>query len=270
MILKSGNPAADPMPFTMKTLVLLFFVLTTSLFSQISTARPPDAGKGFNLQGERWSYHDGDFQMTGILLKPAGNGPFPAVLISHGLGGTAQSFGLTKAREMVRWGLVCIAPDYTHARGGGDRDQFGARPENIRRARTCLEILRSLPYVDPQRLAAYGHSMGGFVTIGLAAAEPLKAAAISGSGIAPQAGFAAPAPDVAEKVRTPFLMLHGGDDTTVRPAQSDEFKQILDRQRVPNDRLIADGQGHPIDQTMRDEVFRLIRDWFIKQGVLKA
>jgi hypothetical protein len=38
---------------------------------------------------------------------------------------------------------------------------------------------------------------------------------------------------------------------------------------VPNDRLIADGQGHPIDQTMRDEVFKLIREWFVKQGVLK-
>lgn len=227
--------------------------------------------KGFQLDGERWTYRDGDFVMDGILMKPEGKGPFPAVLISHGMGGHAQGFGGRKAREMVQWGLVCIAPNYTHAgMAGGDRTQFGASAENLRRAKTCLDILRSMPEVDGSRLAAYGHSMGGFVTIGLAAAEPglLKAAAITGSGISPQEGHAAPSMQAAEKIRTPFLMLHGTNDTTVRPEQSAALKQALDQSKVPNDRLIADGQGHPIDQTMSGEVFRLVREWFSKQGVL--
>ncbi|MFO1482990.1 MAG: hypothetical protein U1F71_06435 [Verrucomicrobiaceae bacterium] len=42
----------------------------------------------------------------------------------------------------------------------------------------------------------------------------------------------------------------------------------FDASQVPNDRLVADEQGHAIDQTMRDEVFKLIREWFTKQGVL--
>ncbi len=226
---------------------------------------------GFQLDGERWTYRDGDFSMEGILLKPEGKGPFPAVLISHGLGGNAQSFGMMKAREMVKWGLVCIAPNYTHTGQGGDRAQFGASAQNIRRASTCLDILRTLPEVDSTRLAAYGHSMGGFVTIGLASAkvDAVKAAAITGSGISPQAGYAAPSTDAAAKIRTPFLMLHGSNDTTVRPEQSAALKRVLDGNKVINDRLVADGQGHPIDQTMRDEVFKLIREWFTKQGVLK-
>ncbi|WP_395744289.1 prolyl oligopeptidase family serine peptidase [Prosthecobacter sp.] len=228
--------------------------------------------KGFQLEGERWTYRDGDFTMDGILMKPAGKGPFPAVLISHGMGGNAQGFGGMKAREMVQWGMVCIAPNYTHAgAAGGDRAQFGASAENIRRAQTCLAILRSMPEVDATRLAAYGHSMGGFVTIVLAATAPegLKAAAITSSGISPQEGYAAPSTAAAEKIRVPFLMLHGGNDTTVRPDQSAALKQVLDRNKVANDRLVADGQGHPIDQTMRDEVFRLVREWFEKQKVLK-
>lgn len=226
---------------------------------------------GFQLDGERWTYRDGDFSMEGILVKPEGKGPFPAVLISHGLGGNAQSFGMMKAREMVQWGLVCMAPNYTHTGQGGDRAQFGASAENILRASTCLDILRRLPEVDATRLAAYGHSMGGFVTIGLASAkvDSVKAAAITGSGISPQEGYAAPSAKAAEKIRTPFLMLHGANDNVVRPEQSASLKQVLDENKVPNDRLIADGQGHPIDQTMRDEVFRLIREWFQKQGVLK-
>lgn len=235
---------------------------------------------GLELNGERWTYRDGELEMSGILLKPPGKGPFPAVLISHGLGGAAQSFGLMKAREMVQWGMVCIAPDYTHnaraageqrAKGSRDMGGFGASAENLRRAKTCIELLKQMPVVDGTRIAAYGHSMGGFVTIGLAASEPalLKACAITGSGVAPQDGYPAPSEAVAARIRTPFLMLHGAQDTTVRPSQSEALKRILDRNKVPNDRLVADDQGHPIDQTMRDEVFRLVREWFGTQGVLK-
>lgn len=250
-------------------------------FAFCISARAADLPGEFSLKGDHWTYVDGEFAMSGILLKPAGKGPHPVVLISHGLGGTAESFGMMKAREMVKWGMVCIAPDYTHSaksmRGApgekssarGPMSNVGASPENIRRAQTCLDLLKAMPEVDATRLAAYGHSMGGFVTIGLAAAgAPLKAAAITGSGVAPAAGAAAPSAVTAEKIRIPFLMLHGGNDTTVRPDQSLALKQVLDRNHVPNHRLIADGQGHPVDQTMRDEVFARIREWFTKNGVL--
>jgi acetyl esterase/lipase len=239
-------------------------------------AAPPTTAvpnvKGLQLNGERWTYRDGNFAMSGILLKPEGKGPFPAVLISHGLGGNAESFGRNKAREMVGWGMVCIAPDYTHAGAAADRAQFGASEENIKRARTCLEILRGMPEVDAKRIAAYGHSMGGFVTIGLAGAgvDSLKATAISGSGLAPRTGFPAPSPDVADKIRIPFLILHGSKDTTVRPEQSASLKEILDRNKVPNERVVYEGEGHPIDQSKRAEVFARLRQWFTVQGVLPA
>jgi dienelactone hydrolase len=226
------------------------------------------------------------------------------VLISHGLGGSAESFGLNKAREMVKWGYVCIAPDYTHSAkflggqrpgagragpaggapkagagkaGGGPAANpqfatYGASQENLRRARVCLELVSQMPEVDAQRLVAYGHSMGGFVTIGLAAAAPelLKASAITGSGIAPREGFPAPSAAQAEHVRTPFLILHGSVDTVVRPQQSADFKAILDRNRVPNQRTVFEGEGHPIDQTKRDEVFAAVRAWFEKHGARGA
>ncbi len=236
------------------------------------------AVKGFHLEGERWTYRDGDFAMDGILLKPEGKGPFPAVLISHGYGGNAQSFGMQKAREMVRWNCICIAPNYTHAVQSGAQRGYppprdaGASAENIRRAKTCVDIMLGMADVDGKRIAAYGHSMGGFVTIGFTASAPelIKAAAITGSGVAPQDGYPAPSAAAAEKIRTPFLILHGSADNTVRPAQSESLKQILDHNKVPNERRVFENESHPIDQTKREEIFRQIREWFSRHGVLKS
>jgi dipeptidyl aminopeptidase/acylaminoacyl peptidase len=55
----------------------------------------------------------------------------------------------------------------------------------------------------------------------------------------------------------------------VRPAQSELLKQVLDRNHVPNERHLFEGQGHPIDQTNRDEVFQRMRAWFSRHGLLK-
>lgn len=226
---------------------------------------------GFKLDGERWTYKDDAVTMEGILLKPQGDGPFPAILISHGKGGSAQGFGLPKAKEMARWGFVCIAPNYTHAGKDGVKGSDGASDENLRRAARCLDILESFPSVDKMRLAAYGHSMGGFVTIGLAGTAPdrLRAIGITGSGISPKAGFPAPPPELAGKVRAPCLILHGSKDSTVRPEQSQQLKDLLDKNKVAAERVVFDGEGHPIDQTKREEVYKLLQDWYTKHGVLK-
>jgi acetyl esterase/lipase len=268
-------------------------VLTREDFAESTSAAsstpPVTDARGFQLDGQRWTYRDGDFAMSGILLKPEGQGPFPAVLISHGLGGSAESFGLNKAREMVKWGFVCVAPDYTHTRtarsngpkadksepasprGGTHPPDYGASTENIRRARTCLELVSKMPEVDAKRLFAYGHSMGGFVTIGLAASAPdlLQAAAITGSGIAPREGFPAPSAASAEKIRTPFLMLHGSADAVVRPQQSVALKAVLDLHGVPNQRRVLENAGHPIDQSHREEVFAEVKGWFAEHGAQK-
>lgn len=256
----------------MRTILFLALLLVSSLH----------AADGLQLEGERWTYREGDREMTGILVKPEGTGPFPAVLISHGRGGSAGSFGMQKAREMVSWGFICIAPDYTHAgpamggkgkgpavKGAAPAGDLGASAENLRRAKTCLDLLEKMPEVDPKRLAAYGHSMGGFVTIGLAATEPerLKAAAITGSGVSPREGFPAPAVSAVATIRTPFLILHGDADPVVRPDQSAAFAEALKAAGVEHERILYPGEGHPIDQSKREDVFTAVRDWFAKFGV---
>jgi predicted esterase len=112
--------------------------------------------------------------------------------------------------------------------------------------------------------------MGGFVTIGLAAREPqrLRAAAISGSGIAPRRGFAAPPVDDVARIKTPLIIFHGDQDTTVRPAQSLALQEALQASGVANERVVFEGVGHPVDQQRASDVFRLMQMWFHRHGVL--
>jgi dienelactone hydrolase len=231
---------------------------------------------GFTLAGENWTYDPGDggAVITGILSKPSTNSRLPAVLISHGKGGTASGFSLPKARVMTNWGLVCIGPNYTHAGSGSTPDDEGYSPENSRRARACFTILRSLAYVDTNRLAAYGNSMGAFLVAGLCgeAASPLRAAAITAGGTSgtSDTGFASPAVQEVQGIVAPFLMLHGTADTTVPPAQSATLQSILASNGVPNSRVLFDGVGHNLHNDRSNEVYALIRDWFTQWGVLAA
>src|SRR6185503_8645133 len=77
--------------------------------------------------------------LQGVLLKPRGRGPFPAVVLSHPAGSTAQSYGRDLGAVMRTWGLVCIATNYTHAHGfapgaPGRVLEQGASPTNTFRA----------------------------------------------------------------------------------------------------------------------------------------
>jgi dipeptidyl aminopeptidase/acylaminoacyl peptidase len=238
-------------------------VVVVCLFP-VSVARA-DNLKGFKLDGEKFTFEEGKLSFHGILVKPEGKGPFPAVLISHGLGGNAEQFGRQKARDFVKWGFVCIAPDYTHANGKGDRKDFGASAENILRAKKCLDILQSLPEVDGKRLCAYGNSMGAFLTIGLAAEESrLVAAAITAGGISPVAGNPAPSKDQAAKIKTPFCILHGTKDTTVPPERSEMLEDVLKKNKVVCERHLFEGIGHDLHSAKATEVNAKIEAWFRK------
>lgn len=222
---------------------------------------------GLTIEDQSWQLERDGVVTRGIVLKPDGDGPFPAVIISHGLGGNAQRFALPKARELVKRGFVCIATDYTHSQGrNGDRQTFGASAENIRRGRVCVEVLRSLPYVDAMRVYAYGNSMGAFLTIALAAEMPqqITAAAITAGGLSDRDGFSAPTAETAVKIESPFLILHGTTDTTVRPAQSAALEKVLAQQNVVHKRQLFDAVGHNLHQIKSAEVLDLITEWFNK------
>ena len=243
---------------------------------------------GFELVGDpassagaTWTYRattDGVvYDLRGILFKPSGQGPFPAVVLSHGGNQNALTM-VGPATEMVTWGLVGIATNYTHATdtgaplgSPGAAGERGANQSNIQRARKVLEILSSLGYVDMNRVAAFGISNGGFVTTATLATYPsaFRVAAHAAAGVAdPVTGEppSGPSASLAAGVRTPYSLHHGDPDTT-NPLSSDQrFAAILEANGVPHELWVYPGAGH-VGFIQSPTFYTRIRNWYAKYGL---
>ncbi|HEY6168042.1 MAG TPA: dienelactone hydrolase family protein, partial [Verrucomicrobiae bacterium] len=172
------------------------------------------------------------------------------------------------------WGFVCIGPNYTHTNSGSTPDDEGYSPENSRRARRAIEVLAATPGGDTNRLALFGHSMGGFLTAGLAGeiTTQVRAGCLVASGTSGTSLTNIASPAVQEVVGTtaPFLMFHETLDPTVTNTQSSNFAAILTSNGVPNKRLLYQGTNHNMaDSTVkRADIYAVMRAWFTQYGVL--
>src|SRR5207302_1671668 len=99
--------------------------------------------------GATWTFRgtvDGvAYDLSGVLMKPPGPGPFPAAILSHGFEGNAAFFARVLGSTMVEWGLVIIAPNYTHASGvpmgaPGGASEPGASRANVLRAHMAYNL----------------------------------------------------------------------------------------------------------------------------------
>lgn len=211
----------------------------------------------------------------GFLLKPKGQGPFPAVIGNHAGMVSADGFVRNVGRAIVRRGFVIIGCDLGHKGRFRNWKGPGASDKNVQRVLTALAILKTLPYVDQDRIAMYGHSMGGFCTLGVLArdaAKDIRVAAISGAGIhAPQRrggsrnlGRAAPDAKQARRIRTPLIMIHADNDRTVPLSRAQALKKILDKNKVPNELVLLKGVGHRGSAAGRPKNLAAILEFFEK------
>ena len=96
---------------------------------------------------------------------------------------------LAYGRELAQRGYVVIAPDYLNM--GDYRYDFrkggyvSATMKGIFNHMRCVDLLQSLDQVDPDRIAAIGHSLGGHNSIFLAAFDPRIKAVVSSCGWTP-------------------------------------------------------------------------------------
>jgi dienelactone hydrolase len=134
------------------------------------------------------------------ILKPEGDGPFPAIVVMHdcsGLGARSSGSPGRWAHLLAAQGYVVIMPDSFLPRGfdQGVCTTAATGPAlattlpgaRVRDAYAALAYLRTLPYVDGQHVGIMGGSHGGSTTLAtlVDAVDPLAPA-----GDGQHAGFA--------------------------------------------------------------------------------
>jgi dienelactone hydrolase len=138
------------------------------------------AGGGWLLTGAGPDVRRSHTTAAGVPLDvvlPAANGPHPGVVVAHGFSGSAglmAPFGDTLAAR----GYAVVLLDFSGhgANTGPLPDQAAGTAESTAALQRDLDAavnhLRSLPDVDPSRIALVGHSMGAGAVTRYAAAHP--------------------------------------------------------------------------------------------------
>lgn len=104
----------------------------------------------------------------------------PCVVLAHGFGGTVDSGLLPYAERFAAAGLDALAFDYRHfgASGGEPRQLLSVRAQ-LEDYAAAIAYARSLPGVDPERIAVWGSSYSGGHVVPVAVADGRVAAAIA-------------------------------------------------------------------------------------------
>lgn len=226
------------------------------------------------------------------FYKPAATGRVPVIVYMYGGPGVQV---VTRGFDPL-WIQAAVAKGYgvfsLDNRGSGRRGRDFARPlyggfgdVDVTDQRLGLAYLRSLPFVDANRLALYGWSYGGYLALKVAAAEgEAVRAAIAGApatdwrlydthyterylgrpqdnaALYDKAGVLA---DVPKLGRSRLLLVHGLADDNVLMAHATKLMAALQAQGTVFEMAVYPGVGHGFRRPEQDRQFhRLLFDFF--------
>jgi len=154
--------------------------------------------------------------LQGTLIKPKGDGPFPAVVLLHGcdgIGGAGSDSYRRWASRLKSWGYLTLQVDSLGPRGVfficDDNDLMKKYvPKRAMDAHDAKSYLTGLKFVDPKRIAVMGWSHGAISIIASVSKMP-------GKDIVPFQAAIAFYPycyKTLDDLNAPLLILIGGSD----------------------------------------------------------
>ncbi|MGR9085981.1 MAG: dienelactone hydrolase family protein [Gammaproteobacteria bacterium] len=192
-------------------------------------------------------YRDGDVVLEAfVAYDGASSGLRPAVMINHAWGGR-DAFVAEKARKMAELGYLGFALDMYGKGIVGSGPEENARlmqpfiedrGKLRERMQAALAAVKSLPQVDPGKIAAIGFCFGGLCVLDLARSGADVKGVVSFHGL-----LGAPEGIRSDRIKARILALHGHDDPMVPVDQVVAFEQEMTRAG-------ADWQLHCYGNTM--------------------
>ncbi len=249
-----------------------------------------------DVRAVHWTSKEG-IKLEGIVSFPSGyqaGKPYPFLVLPHGGPEANDSLRFDMfTKIIVGMGYVVLQPQYRGSTGYGSDflsaiyQHFGDRAYRDVDSATDYAIAQG--WADPNRLAIFGWSAGGFMTSWTVTQTNRYKAAIEGAGITdwltfiwtsdvqqidydarwtdkdPNAFFAFSAMMHADSVTTPLLVLHGAADERVPTYQGREYFEILAAKGKTTRMVTYPGSPHfPTVWEQRQDVFREIAAWLAK------
>jgi dienelactone hydrolase len=197
-------------------------------------------------------------EIVATLVRPAGDGPFPAVVQFHGCAGLeAQSYRW--ARWLAERGYVALVVDSFgprkvrgDCRTAEDEPPITARFDD---AFGALRYLQSQPFVIADRIGAIGWSQGGVYSMSVINGPSLERARARGVEL-PRVGFAASVAVypggcsslITQQVIRPLLVLIGGADDWTPPGKCMEMVNAMKSRGADIEIVVFPGAYHYFDK----------------------
>jgi dienelactone hydrolase len=143
---------------------------------------PPVYSKQDSFSEQPLTLTNGKFELPGTLTVPAGDGPFPAVVLVQGSGPQDQdeTIGPNKPFKDLAWGLASrgiVVFRYTKrtqkygAQSSDDPVRLTVEDETISDARAAVALVAAQSKVNPKQVFLLGHSLGAFLAPRIAAGD---------------------------------------------------------------------------------------------------
>jgi len=212
----------------------LFFVPVQEDF----TYEPPPYVDTSSFSELEVTVESGAWSLPGSLSLPAGEGPFPGLVLVHGSGPNDrdETLGPISPFKDLAWGLASrgiavlrydkrtLVYGDEIAAGGGD---ITVKEEVVDDAAAAVELLRSTPGVDSANVFVLGHSLGGTLIPRIAAAAP------EARGFVILAGAARPLEDLMLE-QTEYIVFLDGEITPEEEELLEQVKEAVEKVKGPD------------------------------------
>lgn len=220
-----------------------------------ATARGSAAGQSVQRVVERLPVNGRTMEVE-EYAPPSTGERRPAVVLLHGSGGLHFYNGgqiHRYARRLAARGFVAVVVHYFDATGSYDTDAAEERRNFeawIGAVRTAVSWVRGLDDVDSARVGLFGHSLGGYLAVGVAAEDSRVSALVEMSG-----GLE---PFLAGRVQhlPPTLILHGTADDIVPRSEADTLASYLSAHQLPFTIKLYPGEGHVLGDSAESDALR--------------
>jgi len=203
--------------------------------------------------------------LDGVMFRPAGTGPFPAVVALHGCGGLWREPGKLSLRHsdwgerLAAAGFIVLMPDSYGSRGLGS--QCGVKDLTVRAGRertgdvaAARLFLQQRADIRPAAISLIGWSGGGSTVLNAVRKDkaPNDGKPDFRRAITFYPGCRAQSETPSFAVRTPLLILMGADDDWTPVAPCSYLTRAAQMRGEPVELVVYPGAVHDFDHPRLD------------------